>query len=222
MTTIDTTLDPGSLAALNAATRARGKGTLDQNDFLKLMTTQLQAQDPFAPMDTQSMMTQMSQLSTNSGISEMNTSLKSITDSLSALSTRMSGAAAWLGHDALIASDFVNPGTAGDYRGQINLSQAATDVTIDLLDTKGLIVHSAEAGAAPGGAVNFDWDGQGASGMVTGPLKVRVIARNGAAIVPTTTSVWTPIRAVQSPSGAAQQLVTANGTIDPENAIALD
>ena len=39
-------IDINSIAALNATTNATGKGTLGQADFLKLMTTQLNAQDP--------------------------------------------------------------------------------------------------------------------------------------------------------------------------------
>ena len=57
---------------------------LDQTAFLKLMTTQLQAQDPFNPMDNTAMVAQMAQFSSVAGISEMNTSLKSIADQIAA------------------------------------------------------------------------------------------------------------------------------------------
>lgn len=58
--------------------------SLDQSAFLKLMTTQLKAQDPFNPMDNTAMVAQMAQFSSVAGISEMNTSLKSIADQISA------------------------------------------------------------------------------------------------------------------------------------------
>lgn len=77
-------IEVNSLAAANATTGAKGKASLGQTDFLKLLTTQLQTQDPFAPMDTQSMVAQMSQLSTNTGIAEMNASLKLIAAKLDA------------------------------------------------------------------------------------------------------------------------------------------
>lgn len=57
---------------------------LDQTAFLKLMTTQLQAQDPFNPMDNTQMVAQMAQFSSVAGISEMNTSLKAIADQIAA------------------------------------------------------------------------------------------------------------------------------------------
>ena len=55
-----TTIDPNSAQAAlfeklgitkQAGTQKASKDTLGQSDFLKLMTTQLQNQDPFAPMD---------------------------------------------------------------------------------------------------------------------------------------------------------------------------
>lgn len=56
---------------------------LDQTAFLRLMTTQLRAQDPFNPIDNQAMVAQLAQFSSVSGISEINTSLKSIATQIS-------------------------------------------------------------------------------------------------------------------------------------------
>jgi flagellar basal-body rod modification protein FlgD len=52
---------------------------LGQNDFLRLMTTQMNAQDPFNPMDNSAMVAQMAEFSSVAGISEMNASLRAIT-----------------------------------------------------------------------------------------------------------------------------------------------
>lgn len=72
------TIEINSIAALNASTKARGKDTLGQTDFLKLMTTQLKTQDPFAPADSTAMVAQMAQFSQVSGNAEMNATLKLI------------------------------------------------------------------------------------------------------------------------------------------------
>ena len=217
-------IEVNSLAAVNATTRASGKATLGQADFLKLLTTQLQTQDPFQPMDTQSMVAQMSQLSTNTGIAEMNASLQAIAAKLDASigGSRLSDAASWIGRDALVAGDFVNRSGNGSFRGSVNLDAAADTVTVDLLDANGLIVHTEGYANVAAGAMPFGWDGQGANGAVAGPLKVRVAARASDRAVPTTTNVWTPVTAVQSPAGGtAQRLVTPNGLIAPEAAIRL-
>jgi flagellar basal-body rod modification protein FlgD len=208
-----------SIAGLNGATKASGNGTLDQTSFLKLMTTQLQTQDPFAPMDNTQMVAQMAQFSSVAGIAEMNASLKAIATQLDA--GRVGDAAGWIGKSALIAGDFVNRGTDGTFAGQVNLDAPADKVTIDLLDASGLIVHSEALGASTGTIV-FKWDGNNDTGAATGPLRVRVTAKSGTNTVATTTNVWTPITAVQSPAGgSAQRLVTPNGLIAPDAAIRL-
>ena len=57
---------------------------LGQSDFLRLMTAQLTQQDPFNPVDNQQMVAQMAQFSSLSGITETNTTLKQISDQLTA------------------------------------------------------------------------------------------------------------------------------------------
>ena len=54
------------------------KSSLGQEDFLKLMTTQLQNQDPFAPMDNGDFIAQMAQFSTVTGITEINNNLTNL------------------------------------------------------------------------------------------------------------------------------------------------
>ena len=55
---------------------------MGQTDFLRLMTTQLKAQDPFNPVDNQAMVAQMAQFSSVAGIEEMNVALKSIAEQM--------------------------------------------------------------------------------------------------------------------------------------------
>ena len=57
--------------------RANGQ-SLGQEDFLKLMTTKLQNQDPFAQMENAEFIAQMAQFSTVTGIADMGESLKGI------------------------------------------------------------------------------------------------------------------------------------------------
>jgi flagellar basal-body rod modification protein FlgD len=64
-------------------TKSKSQADLNTNDFLRLMTEQLKQQDPFAPTDNTQMVAQMAQMSSSSGIAEMNASLKSISAQLS-------------------------------------------------------------------------------------------------------------------------------------------
>ena len=78
-----------SLSAVNSKnlpvlSKDMAQKQLGQNDFLRLMTTQLKQQDPLEPVDNQAMVAQMAQFSSVAGISEMNVSLKSIAEQISA------------------------------------------------------------------------------------------------------------------------------------------
>ena len=78
-----------SLSAVNSRnlpvlSKDMAQKQLGQTDFLRLMTTQLKQQDPLDPVDNQAMVAQMAQFSSVAGISEMNVSLKSIAEQISA------------------------------------------------------------------------------------------------------------------------------------------
>jgi flagellar basal-body rod modification protein FlgD len=62
-----------------------GFAALGQADFIKLMTTQLQQQDPFEPVDNKEMLAQMAQFSSLAGIDGVNTTLKQISTKLDAV-----------------------------------------------------------------------------------------------------------------------------------------
>ena len=61
-----------------AANKDEPKDELGQDEFLKLMTTQLQNQDPFAPMDNGDFIAQMAQFSSVSGINQLNDTMGSM------------------------------------------------------------------------------------------------------------------------------------------------
>ena len=72
---------------------------MGQEDFLKLMTTQLQNQDRFAPMDNGDFIAQMAQFSTVTGITEINSNLTNLGSKLEP--NRVATAAQFLGHSFL-------------------------------------------------------------------------------------------------------------------------
>ena len=90
----------GSAATPTVQTQAQSQ-TLDQSDFLALMTAQLKNQDPFSPVDNTQMVAQMAQFSSVAGISQMNTTLSSIADKLGAGSA--SDALSYVGRTVLTA-----------------------------------------------------------------------------------------------------------------------
>lgn len=69
-----------------------GFGALDQADFIRLITTELQMQDPSDPVDNKEMIAQMTQFSSLAGIADVNKTLQEISAKLDAVTAQASAA----------------------------------------------------------------------------------------------------------------------------------
>jgi flagellar basal-body rod modification protein FlgD len=198
-----------------------GSDTIDQAGFLQLLTAQMTNQDPTAPMDSNTMVQQLSEMSTVSGITEMNTSMKSLVSELT--SNRIGDAASWIGKAALLSSSTAQPLSNGGYAGEITLPSDATSMNVSLVDSSGKSVYSQTLGAQKAGTVDFAWDGTQADGTTaTGPLSVVVSAAGASGAITPTVSTWSTITGVQSPAGGSSaELTTTLGTVAPTDVLSL-
>ena len=80
-----TTNQAANPATSNAPVAGRGMSSLGQVDFLRLLTVQMQQQDPFNPVDNKEMLAQMAQFSSLAGVTETNAMLERIADKLDQL-----------------------------------------------------------------------------------------------------------------------------------------
>ena len=87
-------------AAAGAASEKAKGDSLGQADFLLLMTTQLQNQDPLNPMDNAEMVAQLAQMSTVQGIESLNTTVNSLSSSLA--NDQILKGATLVGHEVLV------------------------------------------------------------------------------------------------------------------------
>ena len=131
------------------------KSSLGQEDFLKLMTTQLQNQDPFAPMENGEFIAQMAQFSTVTGITEMGETLKGLSDQLNEF--RIATASDLLGNSVLVPGNIVRPNKDGEIHGIIDLPSASSETSVSFFDGSGELVHSVDLGAQGRGLVGFEW-----------------------------------------------------------------
>lgn len=209
MTTTDSTFD-STLASLGIArsttsssTANTGQTTLGQADFLKLMTAQMQNQDPFAPVDNTQMVAQMAQFSSLAGISDMSTTLKAIADKLGATTT--SDAVSYIGKNVLVPGSTAYGRTAGGIAGAVELGGDATNVNVTISDSNGQVLKTLKLGAQSKGTATYDWDGKTDQGVDagTGPFTVGVTAQNNGATVAATGLVWAPVSSVSTTSGSA-------------------
>jgi flagellar basal-body rod modification protein FlgD len=178
-------------------TTAAAAQSMDQGDFLTLMTAQLKNQDPFEPVDNTQMVAQMAQFSSLAGISEMNTTLKAISDRLNGTTT--SDTMAWIGRTVMTEGSTAFPRSGGGIEGAVELGGDATDVSVTIQGKNGETLRTMSLGAQSKGTVGYDWDGTTDSGEPAGdgPFTVKVSARNAnGGSVTATNLVWAPVTSV--------------------------
>jgi flagellar basal-body rod modification protein FlgD len=210
-TAFDTTLNSlGINRTTTSAPASSGSTTLGQADFLKLMTAQLNNQDPFAPVDNTQMVAQMAQFSSLAGITDMNTTLKAISDKLTGTST--SDAMSYVGRTVLTQGDTAFGRTSGGIAGGIELDGDATDVTVSIQSPDGQVLKTMSLGAQSKGTISYDWDGKtdGGADAGAGPFKVSVTAQNAGTNVASRGLVWAPVESVSMPS-SGNPVLTVSG-----------
>ncbi len=197
-----------------AATATAKSSSLGTSDFLKLLTAQLQNQDPFSPTDNSQMVAQLAQITSTSGIADMGATLKEIQTKLGGTST--ADALAYVGKTILTEGATAYGRTSGGMAGAVELDGDATDVSVSIRDANGQVLNTLQLGAQKAGTVSYEWDGKTAAGTEagTGPFTVAVSAANAGAKVTSRGLVWAPVAAVSVPaSGSPTLTVPGLGTV---------
>lgn len=137
-------------------------GILDKDDFLMLLLTELQYQDPTEPTDTATILTQTSQLATLESAENTNKALEELAatlangDQFSAISAI--GKTADLGSNGIIYDE----GEVSSF--EVYFPEEVSSGVIEVLDNTGAIVSTMNIEANPAGVYQFDWDGTLSSG----------------------------------------------------------
>ncbi len=157
----------------SAPTTART--SLGQDQFLKLMTTQMTHQDPSQPMQNGEFLTQIAQFGTVSGIQDLQ---KSFGDFAGAITSSQA-----LQATTLVGRTVSAPGSqgllkvGGNISGDINLSSSSPNVNLTVTDAAtGEVVKTMELGAHDAGTMPFVWDGLNANGVMANPGVYKVAA----------------------------------------------
>lgn len=162
----------GTTGSGSSSTSSSSSGTggvsLAGTDFLTLMLAQLQNQDPTSPIDSNAFLTQLAQLSEVQGITQLNSSFSTLSNSL--VSSQALQASSLLGHTALVSSSTATLSAAGGtINGAVQVPQNTSDVTVNILNSSGTVVQSIDLGAQSAGLANFSWNGQTSSGSAAPP-----------------------------------------------------
>lgn len=175
-----------SLTGSNATTQALGGLSATSNlmsdtqdRFLTLLVTQLKNQDPLNPMENAELTSQIAQLSTVNGITQLNQTLLALSGQID-VSTAMQ-ASALIGRDVLVPGDKIALGSGVTTPAGIELDAPATQVTVEVVDRGGKVMRSYDLGPQGVGIVGLQWDGLDAAGAAApdGAYFLRVTAIDG-------------------------------------------
>jgi flagellar basal-body rod modification protein FlgD len=139
-----------------------GAATLGGTDFLTLMLAQLKNQDPTSPVDSNTFLTQLAQLSEVQGITQLNTAFSSLSSSISA--NQALQASSLLGHQATVTSSTAQLAANGTVTGAVTVPQNTSAVVLSIADGSGNVVQTLGLGAQSAGTASFSWDGKESNG----------------------------------------------------------
>jgi flagellar basal-body rod modification protein FlgD len=182
MSTVQTnTVSNSLLATMNntAASSSASSSIQDaQNRFMTLLVTQMKNQDPLNPMDNAQVTSQMAQLSTVTGINQLNATVNSL---MSAFQSNQSlQVAGMIGHGVLAPGSTVSLSGGIGILG-VELTGPADSVNVAIKDASGKVVRTMSLGAKEAGVVPVQWDGKTDSGTTAadGKYSFTVTAMQG-------------------------------------------
>ena len=175
----------GTTASTASAASSALGNTMDQADFLKLLTTQLQAQDPTNPMDNSQFVSQLAQFSQLASMQDLNTSVNNLSGQItSSLQTsQVLGSVGLVGRHVLVPSASLSyAGSA--VSGAVGVTNTAADVQLVVKDGSGKVVRTLDLGAQQSGLASFSWDGTDDSGnpVPAGDYSITAADQGGAAL----------------------------------------
>ncbi len=147
----------------NAPAGTNPNGILGKDDFLKLLLLELKYQDPTAPMDTEKILTQTSQLATLESTENTNKALESLASALSA-SMQYSGIAA-IGKIADTGSNAVALEEGKDVDFELYFPDDVSTGNVNILDVNGNVLRTMPIGATDAGVAKYTWDGKNNNGI---------------------------------------------------------
>lgn len=189
-----------------------------QNTFLTLLVTQMKNQDPTNPMDSSQMTSQLAQINTVTGVSQLNTSLTSLATQLNA--GQSAQAAHLIGQKVLAPGDSVAVSHGAADKIGVKLANAVSDLQVTIKDTTGKIVRTLDLGAQKAGTIPVTWDGKEVGGSTAPDGKYTLMATgtiNGQQATATTLSEGKVTSVVQQSDGTTGLTLSNGSTIGLSN-----
>ena len=133
------------------------KTTLGKDDFLKLLVSQLQNQDPLNPMESTEFTAQLAQFSSLEQLTNMNKSL----DYLLLYQTSINNAQAvgFIGKTVKASGNSISVEDGAPDQVQFDLAGDAAEVNVFIYDASDNLIKTINCGSLSDGEQSIEWDG---------------------------------------------------------------
>lgn len=140
-----------------AANRAQGSNELGKDEFMRLLVTQLENQNPLEPTDNTEFIAQLAQFSSLEGITNLNKTVEQF--ALGLQSTQALQASTLVGRQVQVLTNFTELKEGGEVKGTIELAHSSPDVFVAVYSGEGEYIGDISLGARQAGDIAFEWDG---------------------------------------------------------------
>jgi flagellar basal-body rod modification protein FlgD len=189
----------GNSSAANASAassaQAAASTALNEQDFLRLMTTQLQDQNPLQPVSNAEFFSQIAQFSTVSGINQLNGSFSTLASQLA--SSQSLQAASLVGQYVLVPGSTAPMDPTTGITGAVDVPSSG-DVKVTVKDTSGAVVATLDLGTQSAGSLPFSWNGQDQNGnsLPSGNYSISATVSTGSGTTAASTEVAAQVTSV--------------------------
>lgn len=143
--------------------KEEAKKTLGKDDFLQLLVTQLQNQDPLNPMDDKEFIAQLAQFSSLEYLGNISTGIENL--QTQGARQEMIGAAGYIGMQVRASGDAISKKEDGTVsKVFFTLPSDILGGDINIIDSGNNIIRTELLGAATAGQYEYQWDGKDANG----------------------------------------------------------
>ena len=210
--TAPTTSTPA--ATPDATTLGKNQLATSFNTFLTLLTTQLKNQDPLSPLDSNQFTQQLVQMT---GVEQQLAGNDLLKQLVSNTGTGISTAVGVIGKNVTASSADAQI-ASGKANWNYNLSRDASAVSIQIVDSKGTVVHAEAPSDNSAGDHAFTWNGKDLTGQQLkdgGPYTLKITAKDTTGTdVPSNIFLQGRVTGVEQDS-TGQTLLTINGAKIP-------
>jgi flagellar basal-body rod modification protein FlgD len=194
-------------AASSASAAVPANMQINETQFLQLISTQLQNQDPMQPTDPSQFLGQLEGLSEVSSLQNMQAAMAS---------NQVTSGASLLGQSVLAPGTTATLASGGSIQGAVNAPSGATSLTVSIANSSGSPITSFQVTPASSGMTSFSWNGTTSSGGTApaGSYSVAVNATVNGASQTVSPMVVSQVQSVTIDSSTQQlDLNTTSGTV---------